>query len=170
MLLLVRLKKKRENVCLHVGSWADFCLSTFALFFLSFFFFLLFRAAPVAYEVPKLGVELEIQVPAYSRATATQDLSRVCDLHHSSWQCWILPMSEARDWTRILMDPSWVCYHWAMRGTPESCFLQLLFHKHAPVIKNSSKTSFAMAIRNSTYGCTNIFSTIPLISQLFLDT
>ena len=44
-------------------------------------------------EVPKepacrscgsdLGVELELQLPAYT--TATQGPSRICDLHHSSW-------------------------------------------------------------------------------------
>ena len=41
-------------------------------------------------EVPGLGVELELQLPAYTTATETQDLSHGCDLHHSSWQCWIL--------------------------------------------------------------------------------
>ena len=50
-------------------------------------------------EVPGLG--------AY--ATATQDLSHVCDLQHSSWQHWILnPLREARDRSCILLDTSWV--------------------------------------------------------------
>ena len=31
-------------------------------------------------EVPGLGVELELQLPAYARATATPDPSRICDL------------------------------------------------------------------------------------------
>ena len=56
-------------------------------------------------QVPRLGVDLELQPPAYTTATATPDLSRICDLHHSSWQCRILnPVSEARDRTYILMD------------------------------------------------------------------
>ena len=55
-------------------------------------------------EVPSLGVELELQLPAYTTATAVQDLSRVCDLYHSSRQCQIPdPLSEARDRTYILM-------------------------------------------------------------------
>ena len=37
-------------------------------------------------EVSRLGVQSELQPPAYTTATATPDLSRVCDLHHSSWQ------------------------------------------------------------------------------------
>ena len=60
-------------------------------------------------EVPRLGVESELQLLATATASATQDPSHVCDLHHSSQQCRILnPLSEARDGTHILMDTSWV--------------------------------------------------------------
>ena len=39
-------------------------------------------------------------IRAVATATATPDLSLVCNLRHSSQQCWILnPLSEARDWT-----------------------------------------------------------------------
>ena len=59
-------------------------------------------------EVPRLGVELEL---AYTTATATPDLSCVCDLHHSQ-QCWVLnPLSKARDRTHFLMDIFQVRYH-----------------------------------------------------------
>ena len=58
-------------------------------------------------EAPGLGVELELQLPAYSTTTATPDPSHICNLHHSSRQCWILnPLTEARDWTHVLMDTS----------------------------------------------------------------
>ena len=46
-------------------------------------------------EVPKLVVELGLQQPAYTTATATQDPSLICDLYHSSWQCRI-PTSLSR--------------------------------------------------------------------------
>ena len=63
-------------------------------------------------EVPRLGVELELQLPTYTTARATQDPSHVCDLHHSSQQRWILnPLSGARDQTPNLMDTSQVHYH-----------------------------------------------------------
>ena len=58
-------------------------------------------------EVPRLGVQSELQLPAYTPATATPDLSCVRKLHHSSWQCQILnPLSEAWGRTCNLMDPS----------------------------------------------------------------
>ena len=61
-------------------------------------------------EFPRLGVKLELQLPACATATAMRDLSSVCDLYHSSWDCRILnPLSETRDWTCILMDAGWVC-------------------------------------------------------------
>ena len=60
-------------------------------------------------EIPRREVESELQLQAYTTATATPDPSRVCDLHHSSWQHWVLdPLSKARDQTHILMDTSWI--------------------------------------------------------------
>ena len=50
-------------------------------------------------EVPRLGIELELQLPAYTTDTDTamQDPSCICDLHHSSQQRQIFnPLSEAR--------------------------------------------------------------------------
>jgi len=58
-------------------------------------------------EVLRLGYQEELQLLAYTTATATLDLSHVGNLHHSSWQRRIPnPLSEARDPTCILMDPS----------------------------------------------------------------
>ena len=76
-----------------------------------FFFFLPFLGQHLQHvKVPWLRVESELQLPAYTTATATRDLSRICDLHHSSQQRQIHnPLSEARDQTRIHMDTSWVC-------------------------------------------------------------
>ena len=73
-------------------------------------------------EVPRLGVESELQLPAYITATATPDLSHVCELDHSSWQRQILnPLNEARDRAQVLMDSSWVCYCCTKTGTPSKC-------------------------------------------------
>ena len=60
-------------------------------------------------EVPRLGVELELQLLAYAIATAMWDPSRICDPHHSSRQCRILnPLSGARCQIQILIDTSWI--------------------------------------------------------------
>ena len=51
--------------------------------------------------------------------SATQDLSHIFDIHHSSRQHWIPhPVSKARDRTRILMDTSWIWFCCATMGTP----------------------------------------------------
>ena len=49
-------------------------------------------------EIPRLGVEPELQLPAYTTATATWDLSCICELYHSLQQRQILnPLREARE-------------------------------------------------------------------------
>ena len=70
----------------------------------AFFFF--FLGPPLQHmEVPRLGVELELQLLAYITAIAMWDLSCTCSLCCSSQQHQILnPMSEARDQTHILMN------------------------------------------------------------------
>ena len=55
-------------------------------------------------QVPRLGVESELQLPAYTTATATWDPSCVFHPHHSSQQRRLLnPLIEARDRT----ETSW---------------------------------------------------------------
>ena len=62
------------------------------------FFFFLLGLHLQHVEVPRQGVESELQLPAYAEATVMQDLSRLCNLHYSSQQCQILiPLSRARD-------------------------------------------------------------------------
>ena len=76
----------------------------------SFFFFWSFLGPHLQpLEVPRLGGESELQLPAYITATATQNPSRICDLHHSSQQRQILnTLNKVRDRTCILMDASQV--------------------------------------------------------------
>ena len=48
-------------------------------------FFFVFLGPPLGHmKVPRLQVKSELQVPAYTTATAMWDLSHICDLHHSS--------------------------------------------------------------------------------------
>ena len=75
------------------------CKAIFSTFkmcgFIYLFIYLVFLGSyPWHMDVPRLGVELELQLPA----TATLDLSRICSLCHSLWQHRLLnPPSGARD-------------------------------------------------------------------------
>ena len=60
-------------------------------------------------EIPRVGVESELQLLTYSTATDTWDSSRVCNPHHSSQQHLILNLlSKARDQTLVVIATSWV--------------------------------------------------------------
>ena len=77
-----------------------------------FFFFFLRAACPSIWKIPGVELELQLQLPVFTKATATRDPSWVCDLHHSSWQHRILnPLNGARNQTQIIMDTSWFPYH-----------------------------------------------------------
>ena len=68
-------------------------------------------------EVPRLGVESELQLSPYATATATPDLNGICNLHHSSRQLQSLNLlSGARDRMRILMDTSQVLNPFSHKG------------------------------------------------------
>ena len=59
----------------------------------------------MAHGIPKLEVESELQLPAYTTATAMQDPSHVCNLPCSLQQLRILnPLREARDGACIPTD------------------------------------------------------------------
>ena len=75
----------------------------------STFFFFLFRAAPVAYGSFQVRGPIRAAAAGLHHRRTTWDLSRICNLHHSSWKCWIPdPLRKARDRTHILMDARFV--------------------------------------------------------------
>ena len=93
----------------------------FVIFFLSFVFSGLH---PPAHGGSQARGRIGATAAAYARATAKPDPSRICDLHHSSQQRWILnPLSEARDGTCNLMVPSQICFCCAATGTPKVAIL-----------------------------------------------
>ena len=105
-------ERARSPLKLALAQCSFRVISVFSYFlFFSFCLFLSFLGPLLWHkEVPRLGVESELQPPAYSTATATRDQSHVCDPHHSSQQHRILnPLSKARERTHILMVPSRIC-------------------------------------------------------------
>ena len=108
-----------------------YLLSLFKSLDFFFFFFFFLGVYPWHMEFPRPGVESELHLLAYTIATATLDLSHVCDLHHSSWQSWIPDaLSEARDQTYILMDTSLIWMGCTTAGTP----IGPIFNQVAPLL------------------------------------
>ena len=125
IVLSLSLESFQHTGQMFTGSHSVICTdrdlhSCFCFFIWVFFFFCFFLELHLWHmEVPRLGVELELQLPAYSIATAMWDPSQVCNLHRSSQQCQILdPLSKARNRTHILMDTSQIPFQCTSMGTP----------------------------------------------------
>ena len=123
-----------ENLAWGLSILSPVCYCSFNLYCLisSVILFLLFFGGGELHlwpmKVPGPGVESELQLLAYTTTTATQDLSHVCDLYHSSQQCWIPhPLSKARDQTSILKNTSQIHFHCTTTGTPSSVIFIISF-------------------------------------------
>ena len=84
-------------------------------------------------EAPRLGVESELQLPAYATATALQDLSCIYDLCHSLWQHFLNPLTEARDRVCILTETSQVLNPLSHNGQWE-LLSRLISFRHSSVL------------------------------------
>ena len=84
-------------MCINVCMWVCACLWVCLFCFLG-----LYLRHMV---IPRLRVELELQLLAYTTAAAMWDPSLICDLHHSSWQRQI-----PTPWVRPGIEPasSWI--------------------------------------------------------------
>ena len=88
-----------------------------------FFFFFLLGLYPRHMEVPRRGVQPELQL----LATATAPRAASATYTTGQRQSWIPhTLSESRNRTSILMDTSQIHFHCAMMGTSLSC---LFFNK-----------------------------------------
>ena len=112
-----------ERFCYSRNCYCQFS-GVFVLFCLFFFCFLGSHSWHV--EITRIGVESELQLSAYATATAPPDPSHVCELCHSSQQCWIRnPLSRpgikpTSSWILvgfISTSPQWelsvFCFWWS---------------------------------------------------------
>ena len=82
-------------------------------------------------EIPRLGVELELELLAYTTAIATLDPSRVCNLYYTTAHS---NAGSLTHWARPGVEPpsSWMLLrffnHWAMKGTPALVILKSKEH------------------------------------------
>ena len=82
--------------------------------------FWLFRATPAAYESFQARGPIRATVAGLRHSHSNVGSKPCLTLHHSSWQCQILnPLREARDWTCVLIDASWIRFCWEL---PSCCF------------------------------------------------
>jgi len=106
-----------------VGLKSLFVFWVFFFFFLVFFVFFVFSEPHLRHmEFPSLGVKSELQLPVYTTATATWDLSHICNLHHSSLQRRILNPLILN-----LMVPSQIRFHCVTMGTRKEIFKRKTF-------------------------------------------
>ena len=113
-------------------------------------------------EVPRLGVELELQLPVYAIATARPDPSRFCGRHHSSQQSQILySLNKVRDRMRNLMVPSRIRFHCAMTGTVEAVLFVALRKQVLSV--NHHKSHFSLTNIYKVLSCSlyQVINTFP---------
>ena len=104
-------------------------------------------------EISRLGVELDLQLPAYTIATTTPDPNCICDLYHSLWQHRTLkPLSKARDLTCILIDTSGFL-NLLRTGTPKKYFLTR--EQRAGVHEGAAKVPRIQELRNNYRGMYN---------------
>ena len=98
-------EEEKMTTPLREGQGYFLFLSFSLSFFLSFLLFIFLGPHPQHMEVRR----------------ARGWIGAVADgLHHSSWQYRRIPnpLSEARDWTWVIMDASQICFRWAAMGTP----------------------------------------------------
>jgi len=87
----------------------------FILFYNILFIFLFFRSSSAAYESSQVRGQIRVIALALTTAIAMPDPSQVCNLHYSSWQCWIFnplrsgiePESSRMLVRVVITEPQW---------------------------------------------------------------
>ena len=81
----------------------------FTILSIFYSFFGLFKATPTTCRGSQARGQIGAVAADLHHSHNNVHLSCICDLHHSSQQCWILnPLSEGKDRTHVLMDTSQV--------------------------------------------------------------
>ena len=116
------------------------------------FYFLLFRAAPEAYGGSQAKSQTGATAASLCHSHRIQDLSCVCDLHHSSLQHLILnQLREAKDQTCNLMVTNRIHFRCATMGTPiflpTYVLMKILFSRKISSTKKI-KTRYSRKIYN----------------------
>ena len=123
-----------------VNTYTKYSKIPVLFFFFFFFFAFWFLGLHLRHiNVPSLGAESELYLPAYATTRAMQDSSHIFNLYHRQW--WIPdPLSEASDQTHIIMVPSHICFCCTTMGTPDSSIIKVMVKIFLLKSNNSSKS------------------------------
>ena len=131
-----------------------------AFFLIAFFPFL--QPYLLHMEFPRLTVESDLQLQACATAAATLDLSLICDLTLTLWQCRILnPLRKVRDWIHIRFL---TCR--ATIWTPIPCLFML---KWLMLPTQGYWEEWRYQIANTEYGRLNKWCLLILTKAIFLQ-
>ena len=134
---------------------------TLCQYFFIFIKIIFFRATPGQMQVPTLGVKPELQLQSYTTATATRDLSCICNLYRRSWQHQLSnPLSEARDQTATSWFLVGFVNHWATMRTP--------YNELCKTCRKRMKVVMCLHIHYPDYTNFSIFALFA--SEFFLET
>ena len=68
-------------ICTYIHTYVPLSLYMYMCIYVFPFLFCFLGPHLWHMDIPRLGVKLELELPAYAAAIATRDPSRVCDLH-----------------------------------------------------------------------------------------
>ena len=144
------------------------------------FYFLLFRSTPAAYGISEAKGWIRATAAGLHTATAMQDLSHICSLYHSSWQCRIPEPRTPNHWGRpaTKSTSSWILDGFIstapQREWPEvKIFVLLCFRNKWVIVKVAvypdhyflqfPPSSFSLTLKPHTYHLSGWISTTQLI-------
>ena len=96
-------------------------------------------------EVPRLGVQWELQLPSYTTAKAMHDPSHVCNLHHI-----LCKTKSLTHWARPGIEPtsSWLLVRF-VSAEPQQELLKLGFIEAKPRSSSTARTTLKSAFKNT---------------------
>ena len=132
-------------------------------------------AVPTTYGGSQARGRIGAITLAYDTATAIWDPSHICNLYtmaHGNAGS-PDPLSKARDWTHVVMDISFICFHFTTMGTPSVLFVKKTILSSLSCLGNLVKKLLTIHVRISfwalyciSFVCVCLWARAPLFGLL----